>query len=164
MKKIYLVIVCLCILAFAVLPAQAFTAKDLTVTVQQNGDAEFVLNYDLSWVEQAAVFFKIADPAGELKQGIENELNRPVTVVSARSSSADVIIPSFADVSQKDGKTSLTTPSFTFSHAQEAINKYWFASLISPDFTPKTTTIIFPDGYTASYQNLIDIPSVSHQI
>jgi hypothetical protein len=164
MKKIYLVIGCFCILAFAVLPAQAFTAKDLTVTIQQNGDAEFVLNYDLSWVEQVAVYFKIADPAGELKKGVETELDRPVTVVSAKSSSADVIIPAFADATLKDGKTSLITPAFTFSRAQDAVNKYWFARLISPNFTPQTTTINFPDGYRAYYQNKIDIPSIAHQI
>jgi len=164
MKKIYLVIGCLCILAFAVLPAQAFTAKDLTVTIQQNGDAEFVLNYDLSWLEQVAVFFKLADPAGELKKGVEAELNRPITVVSAKSSSADVIIPAFADVTRNDGTTTFTTPAFTFSHAQQAVNKYWFASLVSPHFTPQTTTLIFPDGFKTYYQNQIDIPSVTHQI
>ena len=58
----------------------------------------------------------------------------------------------------------MTTPAFTFSRAQAAINKYWFASLISPHFTPQTTTIIFPDGFRANYQNQIDIPSITHQV
>ena len=164
MKKIYLLIGCLCVFAFAVMPAQAFTAKDLTITLSQNGDAQVHLQYDLSWPEQVAVFFKMADPANELKNGLQNELHKPVTVLKMTTSSADVIIPSFAYASQPGDSPALVTPSFTFARVQEAVSHYWFAKLISPNFTPQVTTIIFPDGYRVTYNNRITIPTVAHRL
>ena len=44
------------------MPAQAFTAKTLTITLNGNGDAQADMQYDLSFVEQAAIFFHAADP------------------------------------------------------------------------------------------------------
>jgi len=164
MRKLYLVIGCLCLLAFAAMPAQAFTAKSLTLTISQNGDARAELQYELSWTEQIAVFFRIADPAGQLKSGLETELGKPVTVTSFTSSSADVTIPSFAYVSGSGKTLSLVTPAFTFAHVQEAVDKYWFARLISPDFTPRVTTIVFPDGFKAIYYDRINIPTVAHRL
>jgi hypothetical protein len=164
MRKLYLLIGCLCVFAFAVMPAQAFTSKDLTIRLSQNGDAQVHLQYELSWPEQVAVFFRIADPAGELKNGLESELNKPVTVLQVTSSSADVIIPAFAYASQPGDSPALVTPSFSFTHVQEAVNRYWFAKFISPNFTPQVTTIIFPDGFSATYYNKVTIPTVAHRL
>jgi len=164
MRKIYLIIGCLCLLAFAAMPAQAFTARSLTITLSQNGDAQADMQYELSWTEQIAVFFRLADPAGQLKNGLENELGRPVTVTSFTSSTADVTIPSFAYASGLGTSRSLVTPAFTFSHIQEAVNKYWFARFISPNFTPRVTTIIFPDGFRAVYYDRTNIPTVAHRL
>src|SRR5271157_3191599 len=100
MKNTYLLIGCICLLACAVMPAQALTAKTLTINLDANGNAQIDFQYDLSFAEQAAIFFNIANPSEELKNALENNLNREVTVVRADSSSADVIIPSFATVSQ----------------------------------------------------------------
>ena len=80
------------------MPAQAFTAKTLTITLNGNGDAQADMQYDLSFVEQAAIFFHAADPSASSQNALQNNLNRRVTVVSADMSSADVIIPSFATV------------------------------------------------------------------
>lgn len=164
MRKLYLVIGCLCVFAFAVMPAEAFTAKDLTITLSQNGDARVTMNYELSWPEQVAVFFRLADPAGELEAGLENELDKPVTVLQVSSSSADVVIPAFAYVSQSGDSTALVTPSFSFTHVQEAVNRYWFAKFISPNFTPQVTTIIFPDGFQETYYNKETIPTIAHRL
>ncbi len=164
MKNIYLLIGCLCLLTFAVMPVQAFTAKDLTITLSQNGDAQVHMQYDLSWPEQVAVFFKIANPANELKNGLESELKKPVQVLAVTSSSADVIIPAFAYVSKSGETTALVTPAFTFAHVQEAVNRYWFAKLISPNFTPQFVTINFPDGFNATFRNRIAIPTVAHRL
>jgi len=164
MRKLSLVIGCLCLLAFAAMPASAFTAKTLTITISQNGDAEAAMQYELSWTEQIAVFFRLADPAGQLKSGLENELGRPVSVTSFTSSSADVTIPKFAYVSRSGSAVSLVTPAFTFAKVQEAVNKYWFARFISPNFTPQTTTLLFPDGYRATYHSQTNIPTVAHRL
>ncbi len=124
MKSTYLLIGCICLLAWAVMPAQAFTAKALTINLDANGNAQVDFQYDLSFAEQAAVFVNIANPSAELKTALENNLNRQVTVVKADSSSADVIIPSFATISLSNGTETMTTPAFSFANAQAAIRQY----------------------------------------
>ena len=164
MKFSYLLLGSLCILFFAVMPAQAFTAKTLTITLNGNGDAQVDMQYDLTFVEQAAIFFHVANPASELQNALQENLNEPVTVVRADNSSAEVIISSFAQVTQSGGITTMATPAFSFAHAEEVMKQYWFAPLISPDLTPQVTTITFPDGYQATFNDLISIPSVSHTV
>jgi hypothetical protein len=146
------------------MPAQALTAKALTINLDTNGNAQVDFQYSLSFTEQAAIFFNIANPSAELANALDNNLNRQVTVVKADSSSADVIIPSFATVSQSGGTEVLTTPAFSFANAQNAIQQYWWASLISVNLAPAVTTITFPDGYQATFNSQISFPSVSHQI
>jgi hypothetical protein len=146
------------------MPAQALTAKALTINLDQSGNAQVDFQYDLSFTEQIAVFANVANPSAELKTALENNLNRQVTVVKADSSSAEVIIPSFATISQSNGAETMTTPGFSFANAQNDIKQYWWSSLVSVDLSPEVTTITFPDGYQAVYDNQISFPSVSHQI
>jgi hypothetical protein len=164
MRGIYFFIGCMCLLAFAVMPAQAFTAKALTITLDTNGNARVDFQYDLSFTEQIAVFANIANPSEEIRTALENNLNRDVTVTKADSSSVEVTIPSFAAISQSGGTETMKTPAFSFANAQNAIRNYWWAPLISVDLSPDMTTITFPDGYQALYTNQISIPSVSHTI
>ncbi|MGA2162350.1 MAG: hypothetical protein ABSG28_09200 [Methanoregula sp.] len=164
MKLSYLLMGCILVVFLAVMPAQALTAKTLTVTLNGNGDAQADMQYDLSFVEQTAIFFHAANPASALQNALQENFNQPITVVSADSSSAEVIIPSFATVAQSGGTTMMTTPAFSFANAQETIKNQWYAPLISADFAPQTTTITFPDGYQATFNNQISIPSVSHQM
>ena len=164
MKLSYLILGGILIIALAVMPAQAFTANTLTVTLNGNGDAQAVMQYSLSPWEEAAIYFHVADPASTLQNALSENLGRQVTVVSADMSLADVIIPSFASVTQSGGTTTMTTPGFSFANAQQEVENEWYGALISADFAPQTTTIIFPDGYQATYYNQISIPSVSHTI
>jgi hypothetical protein len=146
------------------MPAQAFTAKSLTVTLAPNGDAVIDMQYDLSFLEQSAVFFRMADPAAELKKAFDSNTNQQVTVNRVTSSSANIAVPSFALRTQKDGATTLTTPGISFERAQAILKTYWFAPLISADLSPTVTTIIFPDGYKASFSDALSLPSVSHTL
>jgi hypothetical protein len=164
MKKIFLVITGLIVMACAVMPASAFTMKSLSITVSGNGDAQVDMNYDLSFVEQSAIFFRIADPVEELKSAFDSESRQPVTVTQATSSSAHVVIPSFASVTTTGGKSTITTPSLSFERAQDVLNSYWFAPLVSPDFSPAVTTVTFPDGYPVTYYDQISIPSITHSL
>lgn len=164
MKFGYLAIGFLCVVCLAVMPAQAFTAKTLTISLDQNGNAQADMQYDLSLAEQAAIFFHAADPATLLQNALQENLNRPVTVEKADMSSADVTIGSFAEVTTNAGTTTMTTPAFSFAAAQKAVKNKWYAPLISADFAPQTTIITFPDGYQSSFASQISIPSVSHQI
>lgn len=160
----YILIGCIGILLLAVMPVQAFTAQDLTITLDANGNAHADMQYELSLAEQAAVFFHAADPATTLQNALQDNLGRQVTVVKADASSAEVIIPSFAAVVSNSTKTTVTTPAFSFENAQAAVRNQWYASLISADFAPDTTVITFPDGYTSTYYSRISIPSVTHTL
>jgi len=162
MNRFSLALVTLCILAAAILPVQAYTAKSLTITLAPDGDAELAMQYDLSFVEQSAVFFRIADPADELKNAFDTHSSEPVTVKEATRSSAVVIIPSFADIRRAGTKTTMVTPCLSFERAQQVMEGYWFAPLVSPDFSPGVTTVIFPDGHKAVYYEALTLPSVSH--
>ncbi|OPX63653.1 MULTISPECIES: hypothetical protein [unclassified Methanoregula] len=163
MKKVHAVFLFLCIIALAAMPVQAFTAKSLTIKLSGNGDAEMDMQYDLSFLEQSAVFFRIADPAAELKNAFDSHSAVPVTVPMATDSSAVVIIPSFAETSSTASeKTTMITPALSFERAQQVMDEYWFAPLISPDFSPGVTTVIFPDGHRDYYYDTLTVPSVKH--
>jgi len=114
MKFGYLAIGFLCVVCLAVMPAQAFTAKTLTISLDQNGNAQADMQYDLSFAEQAAIFFHAADPATLLQNALQENLNRPVTVGKADMSSADVTIGSFAEVSTNAGTTTYDDPDVLF--------------------------------------------------
>ncbi|WP_321504195.1 hypothetical protein [uncultured Methanoregula sp.] len=162
MKRVYLILACLCLLAFAVMPAQAFTAKSLTVTLAPNGDAQINMQYDLNFLEKSAVFFRMADPATEVKKAFASNTGREVTVNSVTDSSADIVVPSYAGVTRNNGATTLTTPAISFLRAQEVLKRYWFAPLVSANFAPQVTTITFPDGYQETFINSLSMPAVSH--
>jgi len=164
LKKICILIAGLCLFAFAAMPVEAFTVKSLTMTLAPDGDAQIDMQYDLTLFEEGAIFFRISDPAAELKKAFDSNSKFPVTVTRATGSSAKVLIPSFAS-SYTDGDiTTMVTPSLSFEKAQSVLDQYWFAPLISPDFSPDLTTIIFPDGYQTKFYNLLVIPSVPHQL
>jgi hypothetical protein len=163
MNRIYSVLLSLCILALAITPVQAYTAKSLAITIAPDGNAQVDMRYELSLIEQTAVFLRIADPAAELKKAFDTRSTEPVTVLSATSSSAVVRIPGFADVRTGAGKVTMVTPSLSFARAEQVMNEYWFAPLISPDLSPDVTTVTFPDGYKATYYDVLTLPSVIHQ-
>lgn len=152
------------LVALAVMPVQAFTITSLSIQVGQNGDARIDVKYDLSLLEQSAVFLRIADPARELQSAFNAGSSMPTTVTSATSSSAQVLVPSFATVTTTGNKTIITTPSLSFERAERVLQNYWFAPLVSADLSPSITTITFPDGYKEQFYDRISIPSVSHQI
>lgn len=164
MNKVNPVLIFLCIVALAIAPVQAYTAKSLAITVTPDGNAQVDMQYDLSPLEQTAVFLKIADPAGELKEAFDTHSTEPVTVAQATSSAAVIFIPIFADVYTGTGNVTMVTPSLSFVRAQQVMNEYWFAPLISPDFSPGVTTVTFPDGYRATYYDVLTVPSITHRL
>jgi len=164
MKKIFILIAGLCLLVFATMPVQAFTVRSLDMTLEPDGDAHVDIDYDLTLFEEGAIFFRISDPAAELKKAFDANSNHPVIVTQATGSSARILIPSFATVTTDGNTVTMLSPSVSFERAQNVLDQYWFAPLISPDFSPDVTTIIFPDNYRRSFNNLLVIPSVSHQL
>jgi hypothetical protein len=164
MKNIRCLVIGFCLVALAVMPAQAFTMKSLSITLDQSGNADMDLRYDLSFFEQSAVFFKIADPAMELQSAFNSGSAEPVTVTGATSSSAQIHVPLFAGVTVVNGRNTMTTPEVSFEHAQQVLDTYWFAPLVTPDFSPALTTITFPDGHQELFDDRLTIPSVTHRM
>lgn len=164
MRYSVFVIMGLFLLACLVMPVHAFTLKTLDVTVAQNGDATIDARYDLSFIEQTAVYFRLADPSKELQSAFNSKSSIPASVQSVSSTAARISEPSYADVQKTDKGTVYTTPSLSFGRAQQALSGYWFAPLVTLDFSKGVTTITFPDGYVQQYAGQTSIPSVSHLV
>lgn len=154
----------LILMLLVVLPVQAFTADSLDITIQPTGDARIQFDYTLNWLENFAVFLRIADPAKELKNALESNLGVPVAVERVTGKSVIITVNNFASVSTKNGVTTIRTPGMSFDEAERILNQYWFAPLINPDFSPATTTITYPDGRTEIYYNKNAIPGTTHTI
>jgi hypothetical protein len=145
-------------------PATAFQAKTLDITVNDNGDAQVDFTYQLNWLEQAAVFTRLVDPGQQLKTAIENNFRATVSVNSVNNDETNLVIDSFASVKKTPDGVAYTTPELSFKNAERVVKQYWFAPLVSPDFSPDITRVIFPDGYTVEYTNEISIPAISHTV
>jgi ABC-type thiamine transport system substrate-binding protein len=145
-----------------VCPAQAFTAKSLDIQVTGSGDATITFGYDLSWFEHAAVFARIGDPGTELKKALESNFQTQVQVTAADAGMSQFYVKGFATRQVDNGVTTMKTPALSFREAETVLKQYWFAPLISPDFSPDVTRVSFPDGYTQTFYNQDQIPGISH--
>ena len=148
----------------AVSPVHAFTAKTLDITVQENTDAVIVFDYELSWFENIAVFMHIADPGTELKKALESSYGKPVLVIKSNGGESEFMVQGFASKEERGGTVTLITPALSFADAEKILNQYWFAPLISPDFSPAVTRVNFPDDYTEEFYNQISIPALRHTL
>jgi hypothetical protein len=149
---------------FAACPAQAFTAKNLGITVQENTDAVITFSYELSWFENIAVFLQITNPGTELQKALESSYGKPVVVTKADGSESRFMIQGFASKQERDGIVTMNTPALSFVEAEKILNQYWFAPLINPDFSPAVTRVSFPDGYAEEFYNQISIPVIQHPL
>jgi hypothetical protein len=154
----------LLIAVFMVAPVGAFTADELRIALDEDGNADITFNYTLSWVEKIAVFFKIAEPEQELKSALEEATGAPVTVTSAESNAAAFSVAGFAEINGTDGGTVYSTPALNFTGAQAMLDRYWFAPLVQADFSPNLTTVRFPDGYEETFSNQSAIPALAHTV
>jgi hypothetical protein len=164
MKYTVFVIAGIFVLACMVMPASAFTMKSLDVTVGPNGDAVIDAQYDLSFLEQSAVYFQLADPSQQLQSAFNSKTSAPVTVESVSPNAARISVPSYTSVKNGDDGITYTTPVLSFERARTALKSYWFAPLVSLDFSKGVTTVTFPDGYQEQFTGQISIPSVSHTL
>lgn len=143
-------------------PVQAFTAKTLDIQMTDSGDATITFVYELAWVENAAVFTRIADPGNELKKALESNFHKPVQVIASDSGRSQFYVKGFAARQVKNTTTTMKTPALSFREAEAVLQQYWFAPLISPDFSPAVTRVVFPDQYTETFYDRDQIPAITH--
>jgi len=154
----------LLVLWFAASPVQAFTAKNLDIAVQQNTDAVITFDYELSWIENIAVFMRIADPGAELKKALESNYKKPVIVMVADEGRSQFMVQGFVSAQEHNGTIQMRTPALSFIDAEKVLNQYWFAPFITPDFSPGVTSVRFPDGYVQDFSDQISIPAIDHTL
>ncbi|MGC9435592.1 MAG: hypothetical protein ACP5C4_05845 [Methanomicrobiales archaeon] len=145
-------------------PAAAFSADRLTVDIGTGGDAEISFAYSLSWLEQIGVYFRIADPAGELQRSLEDLSGKPVTVTEVSSGRAVFEVQEFAHTRAVPDGVQYRTPAIDFTDAEAELKKQWFAPLIRPDFSPQETVVRFPDGYTERITDALSLPRLTHVV
>jgi hypothetical protein len=162
MEKSAGILIVILLLSTIAYPALAFQADNLTISLDPEGNANVAFTYHLSWLEYFAVFTRIVDPAIEVRQFLEENLDRTVIVQSAGTDSTWLTVESFAAVERSDRATTLTTPEMSFLAARKVLESYWFSPLINPDFTPAITKVRFPDGYEETFSSVAGIPSLTH--
>ena len=158
------VLVLVMVAILAVSPGQAFVAKELRVSLDDQGNAEIQFDYSLSFLENVAIFLRIADPGSELKSALESNLHKTVEIESVGNSQARFRVEQFATLREENGTVVMRTPGLSFTSAEQAIKSYWFAPLVNPDFSPDLTVVQFPDGSQDVFYDSTEIPPLSRVI
>ena len=154
----------ICLLASVIVfPAGAFKAERLEISLNEGGGADIDFQYSLSWFEYAAVFLQVVDPAEELQSALSREFKSEVSVQSTSSSSTQMTVEKFATVRESGGRITMTTPGISFTKSQQILDRYWFAPLINPDFSPSVIEMRFPDGFVETWNDVETIPPVTHE-
>jgi hypothetical protein len=163
-RRLFMLILVVLGLCACVGEVPAFSADVLAISIQPSGDADITFGYTLTWLERAGVLFNIADPAREMASIMEGQYHRPVTVHEVRPDAMSLTVPGFATVAAVPGGTLYQTPSMDFRSAEQVLHQYWFAPLVSPDFSPRITTVTFPDGQGTSWYDEGVIPAIEHLV
>ena len=167
MKYRYIALVTFLVLTLAVMPATAFTAKNLVIAIQDNGDATINFNYQLSWMEQ--FMYKMIPAKEHIVQSALASKFPSITIenIQVSDSTTSLTARSFAGTSNSGGspvKTTYTTPAVSFMMAQDLLNNFPGAWAITPDFSPDLTVVQFPDGQQYTYTDGSGIPAISYSV
>lgn len=166
MKAWIRILAMLLLVAGLVLPAGAFTAEELNISVNENGAATVDFTYSLNWLERFAVFLKIADPTEEFAKALEKYSGgHEVESVAVDDQTASFLVEGFAKVREGENGTMIyTTPALDFTDAEKALDDYWFAPLVQADFSPAKTRIVFVEEITKTFEDSSTVPEVSVEL
>jgi len=148
-------------LSFLMCPGAAFTADSLVITVASDGDATAVFDYTLEGFIENAIPEAVLEE--ELVKGLSTSTDPPEVIAFSRSG-ATLRLKDFAQLSNTPTGTEYLTTSMDFSKAEIALQDSAVSSVITADFTPQTTTVNFPDGYTKSFTDSSTLPSIRHVV
>jgi len=150
-----------CIAVLIVVPALAFTADSLDITLNKNGDATAVFRFTLEGLIENAIPQSVLEE--QLVKGLGSS-SEPPELVSMDRSSATLVMKKFANTYDVPTGTDYQTASMDFKKAEIALKNSAVSSVISADFSPATATVTFPDGYSRSFSNADSLPSLTHTV
>jgi hypothetical protein len=166
MKYRYLFLVAILVLALISMPASAFTAQKVVITVNNEGDANINFNYQLTWMESFVYSF-IPNKEQIVTSALESRFpSKEVDNIQVSRTSTDLIVRKFAKVTTSGGITTYKTPAVSFTMAQTLLNNYpRIARAITPDFSPEETIVRFPgSGDTYTYIGVDRIPKITYTV
>lgn len=162
-----LALIALFVLALIAIPASAFTAQNLVITIQDNGDANINFHYQLSWIEQ--IIFPVIPGKEQVVQSALTSKFPSATVENTYVSdtSTSLTVTGFSGISTSErepGTIIYTTPAISFLIAQDFLNNFPYAWAITPDYAPETTIVQFPDGQQYRFTDASGIPSITYSV
>jgi len=150
-----------CCIFFAVVPAHAFTADSLDITISENGDALTTFHFTLEG------FLENAIPQSVLEQELTKGLStgpEPAELKSMDRSSAVLLMKKFADTSDVPTGKEYRTATMDFKKAEVALQNSAIGDAITADFSPATISLTFPDSYKKQFTNVDVLPAVFHTV
>ena len=154
-------LVSLCLMALAAVPASAFTADSFTITVDKSGDAIGVFRFTLEGLIENSIPQSMLEQ--ELVKGFATS-SEPPELISMDRSSATIRLKKFADVVDVPTGTEYRTASMDFKKAQTAVESSSVSSIVTADFSPATMKVTFPDNYERTFSDSYLLPSMTHII
>lgn len=155
------ILLLICSTLLIAIPAHAFTADSLDITVDKSGDATATFKFTLEGLIENAI------PKSMLEEQLVNGLassSDPPQLISMDSSSATLLLKKFANVNEVETGTEYMTSTMDFKKAEIALQNSAVSSVITADFSPSKVTITFPDNYARTFNNVDSLPTVTHTI
>jgi hypothetical protein len=150
-----------CCSIFIIIPAHAFTANSLDITVDEKGDAIATFRFTLEGIIENAIPQSVLEE--ELKKGLTTS-SEPPELKSMDKSSAVLLMKGFADTSDVPTGKEYRTATMDFKKAEIALQNSALSSAVSADFSPEKITLTFPDSYKKEYTNVDVLPAVFHTV
>ena len=150
-----------CCSFFTVIPAHAFTANSLDITVSENGDAIATFRFTLEGFIENAIPQSMLEE--ELTKGLTTSSDPPV-LQSMDRSSAVLLMKKFADTSDVPTGKEYRTATMDFKKAEIALQNSGLGDAVTADFSPATISLTFPDAYKRQFSNVDVLPAVFHTV
>jgi hypothetical protein len=150
-----------CCSFFTVIPAHAFTANSLDITISENGDAIATFRFTLEGFIENAIPQSMLEE--ELTKGLTTSSDPPV-LQSMDRSSAVLLMKKFADTSDVPTGKEYRTATMDFKKAEIALQNSGLGDAVTADFSPATVSLTFPDAYKRQFSNVDVLPAVFHTV
>jgi hypothetical protein len=143
-------------------PAAALHAMYLDIVIDREGDATIAFEYTLPWIEQVLAFLGVVNPDRDLGKILVAASGGEISALSHGDGVTTFSVEGFARVNETPPVTTCTTPALNLSWAQAGYQSSILAPFLDPDFSPEVTVIRFPDAYSVTFRDELQIPGITH--